>query len=109
MAATRLDIYMEQGATFEWLILVYDVNGLPLDMATLSTPAGVRGSIRKRYTDTTATETFNVTLMSGPTAASAAHLTAAEIASLEPAGSGSCYACQPQKRQPYQRGPIFMM
>lgn len=91
------DIEITQGSTFEWLILVNDVNGVPLDMAGYAgVTAGVRGSIRKRYTDPTPLKSFAISILNntGVLAAIAmgkCHLTTEQTAALVPDSSGSCY------------------
>lgn len=92
------DITIVQGSTFEWLILVLDVDDNPLDMVTYTGgTAGVRGSIRKKSSDLLPLVNFTIQILNntGVLAAKAAgrcHLTAAQTAALEPDASGSCYA-----------------
>lgn len=94
--ATR-DISIIQGATFEWLLLVNDVNGAPLDMTGfVGGTAGGRGMIRKKYSDVAALKSFAITIINktGVLAAITAgtcHLTTAEIAALELDTAGKCY------------------
>ena len=91
------DIEITQGSTFEWLILIKDVNGAPLNMTTYTGgTAGSRGMVRKKHTDATPLKTFTITTLNktGVLAAIAAgtcHLTTAEIAALEPDTAGKCY------------------
>lgn len=93
----QLDIEITCGSSFEWLTLINDVNGVPLDMADyIGATAGARGMIRKKYADTIATETFTISKLNntGILAAiqnSTCHLTDAQVAALEPDSSGSCY------------------
>ena len=94
----QLDIEITQGSSFEWLMLINDVNGEPLDMVDYDNvvAGNVRGQIRKKYTDAVATETFHISILNktgvlAAIAASTVHLTTAEIAALEPDTSGSCY------------------
>ena len=91
-------ITITQGSTFEWLILMQDVNGLPLDMVTYTpAPAGVRGSIRRKYADTTPVVSFvcsilNKTGVLAAKAASRCHMTTAQETALLDDSVGSCYA-----------------
>lgn len=94
---TVLDIEVIQGSTFEWLMLINDVDDVPLDMASFTGgTAGARGKIRKYYTSVTSTEDFTITVLNktGVLAAIAAgtcHITVAEIAALKLDAVGSCY------------------
>lgn len=91
------NITIVQGSTFEFLGLVNDVNGAPLDMTGFTGgTAGARGMYRKKYTDAAALETFTITILNktGVLAAIAAgtcHLTTAEIAALKADTYGKCY------------------
>lgn len=93
-----LNFTIKQGDTFEWLFLVNDINGTPLDMSGFTgETAGVRGMLRKYYTDTTPKATFdtfilNKTGIEAAIAAGTCHLTTAEIAALKADVNGSCYA-----------------
>lgn len=91
------NIKITQGSTFEWWMLVNDVNGAPLDMTGFTGgTAGARGKIRKKYTDATALASFTITILNktgllAAIAAGTAHLTTAEIADLQPDTVGKCY------------------
>lgn len=100
VAMAALDIEINQGTTFSWLILVKDINGDPLDMSGFTGADGgnVRGMIRRRYSDLTATATFDCTILDDAGVIDAisngmCRLTTAEITALLPAATyGSCYA-----------------
>jgi hypothetical protein len=95
---TIQDIEIIQGSTFEWLILVKDVNGLPLNMTTYTGgTAGVRGKIRKKTSSADVITSFTVSILNntGVLAAMTAgrcHLTTAQIAALQTDAVGKCYA-----------------
>lgn len=91
------DLEVTQGSTFEWLMLINDINGSPLDMNSYTGgTAGARGKIRKKYTDLAATASFTCSILNN-TGVSAAltsgtlHLTTAEIAALKADTYGKCY------------------
>jgi len=92
-----MDLEIVQGSTFEWLILVKDVNDAPLNMVGYTGgTAGARGMIRRAYSDAAATKSFTITILNktGVVAAVAAktlHLTTTQIAALELDAVGSCY------------------
>lgn len=91
------DIKITQGSTFEWWMLIKDVNGTPLDMAGFTGgTAGARGKIRKKYSDAAALASFTITILNktgmlAAITAGTAHLTTAEISALQPDTSGKCY------------------
>lgn len=97
MSAIQQDLSMEQGTTFEWLVLINDVNGVPLNMSGyVGGTAGARGMIRKRYSDTTILKSFTISILNSTgvnTAITAGqvHLATADVAALQPLASGSCY------------------
>lgn len=92
------DIKIKRGSSFEWLMLINDQNGTPLDMTTYTGgTAGVRGKVRKNESSPAALATFTTTILNktGVLAAIAAgncHLTTAEIAALKADTFGKCYA-----------------
>lgn len=95
MAIKNLKI--KKGSSFEFVALINDVNGAPLDMTTYNGgTAGARGKIRKNESATSALVSFTIAILNktGILAAIAAgqcHLTTAEIAALLPDTSGKCY------------------
>lgn len=97
MATVTLNHTVKQGDSFEWLILILDVNSSPLDMTSYTgTTAGARGMIRKKYSDALPTETFTISRLNKTGILSAisnslCHLTTAEIAALQTDASGKCY------------------
>jgi len=86
-----------QGDTFEWLILVQDIEGNPLDMSSyVGGTAGARGMIRKSPKDNSALAAFDIYVLTGPEVVAAIsegkyRTDAQTIASLEPFSSGRCY------------------
>jgi hypothetical protein len=91
------DLEVDQGCTFEWLILVQDINGNPLDMTNYTGgTAGVRCAIKKRATDPLSVVPISLSILNNTGLIAAknsgrCHLTTAEFAALEPDLSGKCY------------------
>lgn len=97
MAAEQRDLEMEQGSTFEWLILVRGIGGVPLDMTNyIGGTAGVRGHIRRKYSDADYLKVFSISVLDATGVAAAVaggmlHITSGDVAALEPDASGKCY------------------
>lgn len=91
------NLTITQGDTFEWLIPINDVNGVPLDMSGyIGGTAGARGGIYKKSSDPAPVKSFAVTIVNktGVLAAIAADLfraTTAEIAALSADNTGKRY------------------
>jgi hypothetical protein len=97
MAAEQLDIEIEQGSTFEWLILVRGINGAPLDMTNyVGGTAGARGHIRKTYSDLNPMAIFSISTLNKTGVLQAIsngilHLDQPSIDALVSDGAGKCY------------------
>lgn len=97
MAAEIFNIEIEQGSTFEWLALICDINGVPLDMGGYTGgTAGARGIIKKSYLYTTALALFTITIIDSAEVLAAVvagqlHISSAVEAALEPLTVGKCY------------------
>lgn len=95
--AETYDHTIYQGDTFEWLILIEDVNGLPLDMSGyVGGTAGPRGMIRKNPKAADVLAEFDIYTLTGSGVLTAIsnsqyHADADTIASLEDDSVGSCY------------------
>lgn len=95
--AEIFDHTIYQGDTFEWLVLIEGIDGLPLDMSGYTgATAGARGMIRKNPKAVDVLATFDIFTLNGSgvlTAISTSqyHADAATIASLEDDAVGSCY------------------
>lgn len=91
------DIKIKKGSSFEFLALINDQNGAPLDMTGYTGgTAGARGKIRKNESATAALVSFTIVILNktGVVAAVAAgqcHATTEEIAALKADTFGKCY------------------
>lgn len=91
------DLEVDQGCTFEWLILVQDIDGNPLDMTLYNSgTAGARCAIKKRASETVSAVAVNLSILNKTGILAAkdngrCHLTISELAALLPDASGKCY------------------
>lgn len=97
MPAEQLDIDIEQGSTFEWLILVRGIGGNPLDMTNyVGGTAGARGHIRKTYSDPNPMAVFSISTLNNTGVLDAItngllHLDQSSIDALVSDSAGKCY------------------
>lgn len=92
------DLTIKQGTSFEWVILVTDVNDYPLNMVDyVGGTAGAKGHIKKNFSDRTPIAEFDVTITDSTSlevlvANKELHLTIAQLSSLQNVLSfGKCY------------------
>ena len=76
--AEIIDLIAEQGSTFDQPFTVLGDNGLAVDLSTY----GIRGEIRKKYTDADPALTFRIDETNITAGQFNAHLTAAQMASI---------------------------
>lgn len=97
MIAEVEDLTIDQGSTFEWLILMRDVNRQPLDMsAYFGGTAGARGHIRKSVSDDTVMASFDCHILDRTGVVDAMsngllHIEQATVDALLSDDNGKCY------------------
>lgn len=89
MAAGNYDILIEQGATFEILLTLKDVNAIPINLTNHS----FTGNLKKAFTDVTATASFTITPLDQTVVDNVGKvtvkLTATQTAALETSAKGT--------------------
>jgi hypothetical protein len=89
MAAGNYDILIEQGATFEILLTLKDVNAIAINLTNHT----FRGKLKKAFTDLTATANFTFTVLDQTVVDNVGKvtvsLTATQTAALETSAKGT--------------------